>query len=64
MLRNVPKCRRNGWARHFADEQAGQHYSELYFLGEVPQEMTDFMVFYEARRERLQKKVGQIVNSV
>ena len=48
---------------HFADDQARQHYSELYFLGEVPQKMTDFMVFYEARRERLQKIIRQLVNS-
>ena len=49
---------------HFADAQARQHYSELYFLGEVPREMTGFMAFYEARRERLQKEIGQMVNSV
>ena len=49
---------------HFADGQARQHYSELYFLGEVPREMNGFMGFYEARRERLQEKIGQMVNSV
>ena len=70
LLEGVPNVEKRAkmpaeWlGEHFADEQAGQHYSELYFLGEVPQEMTDFMVFYEARRGRLQKKVGQIVNSV
>ena len=49
---------------HFADEQARRHYKELYFLGDVPSHMTEFMVFYEARRERLQTKIGQIVNAV
>ena len=49
---------------HFADEQARQHYNELCLLGEVPQKMTGFMVFYEVRRERLQRKIRQMVNSV
>ena len=49
---------------HFADEQARQHYVELYFLGEVPLIIADFMNFYESRRDRLQEKITQIVNSV
>ena len=49
---------------HFPDEKARQHYRELYFLGEVPRKMADFMVFYEARRDRLQKEIEQLVNSV
>ena len=49
---------------HFANEQARQHYSELYSLGEVPRKMTGFVVFYEARRERLQGEIGQLLNSV
>ena len=49
---------------HFANEQARQHYSELYSLGEVPRKMTGFVAFYEARRERLQGKIGQLLNSV
>ncbi len=49
---------------HFADEQARQHYKQLYFLGEVPGQMTGFMTFYEARREKLQKRIEQMVNSV
>ena len=49
---------------HFPDIQARQHYRELYFLGEVPQHMADFLEFYEARRERLQRRIRQIVNSV
>lgn len=48
----------------FTDEESRQLYRELYFLGEVPQRIVDFMDFYEARRERLQHRIGQIVNSV
>ncbi len=49
---------------HFADEQARQHYSELYYLGEVPQCITNFMEFYETRRDKLQERIGQMANSV
>ncbi len=49
---------------HFADEQARLHYIELYFLGIIPREMTGFMEFYEMRRERLQEKIGQLINIV
>ena len=49
---------------HFADAQASQHYRDLYSLGEVPNKLTEFIVFYEARRERLQEKIGHIVNAV
>ena len=49
---------------HFKDDQARQHYCDLYLLGEVPQKMTGFMKFYEARRERLQERIAELVNSV
>ncbi|MCY3749059.1 MAG: hypothetical protein OXG64_07170 [Chloroflexi bacterium] len=49
--------------KHFPDEESRQLYRELYFLGEVPQQMVDFMDFYEARRERLRQRIGHIVNS-
>ena len=49
---------------YFVNEQAREHYKETYSLGEVPATMTEFMAFYEARRERLQKKLWEIVNSV
>ena len=51
-------------AEHFSGEQARQHYNELYFLGEIPQKVADFMEFYEERRERLQERILQMVNSV
>ncbi len=49
---------------HFKDDQARQHYCDLYNLGEVPRKIKDFMVFYEARRERLQERIAELVNSV
>ncbi len=49
---------------HFSDNQKRQHYCDLYDLGEVPHEIKDFMTFYEARRERLQKRIEKLVNSV
>lgn len=53
------------WMRnHFADEQARQRYCDLYDLDEVPETMTEFMDFYEARRERLQKRISELVNTV
>ena len=51
-------------AKHFADDQARQHYRDRYLLGEVPQQITGFMDFYEARRERLQERIAELVNSV
>ncbi len=49
---------------HFADGQTRKHYKEMNSLGDVPKKMTDFMAFYEARRERLQEKIGKLANSV
>ena len=70
MLEGIPNVEKRAkmpgeWLiEHFPDIEARQHYRDLYFLGEVPQDMADFLKFYEARRERLQRKIGQIVNSV
>ena len=49
---------------HFADDVARGHYCNLYLLGEIPQDVTGFMSFYEARRERLQEHIAELVNSV
>ena len=49
---------------YFPEKQARQHYQEMYFLGEVSPEMPDFLVFYKARRERLQRRIAHIINSV
>ena len=49
---------------HFENDQARQHYRDLYLLGNVPQKMTDFMKFYDMRRDRLQDRIAELVNSV
>ena len=49
---------------HFADAQARQHYCDLYLLDSIPRKMAGFMQFYEVRRERLQKRITELVNSV
>ena len=49
---------------HCKDTQARQHYCEQHCLGDVPREIADFAEFYEARRERLQKRIGELVNTV
>ncbi len=48
---------------HFANAQARQHYCDLYLLDGIPRKMTGFMKFYEVRRERLQKRITELVNS-
>ncbi len=48
----------------YPDEDSRRHYRERYFLGDIPQDITGFMEFYEARRERLQERIAELVNSV
>ncbi len=51
--------------RHFSDDVTRrQHYCDIYLLGEIPQDVAGFMSFYEARRERMQERVADLVNSV
>ena len=45
-------------------EESRRHYCERYFLGDIPRDMTGFLKFYEARRERLQEHITALVNSV
>ena len=45
-------------------EESRRHYCEKYFLGDVPSDMTGFLEFYEARRERLRERIAVLVNSV
>ena len=47
----------------FGNEQARRHYKEMNYLGDVPREIMDFTGFYETRREKLQTKIGELVNS-
>ena len=51
--------------RHFSDDVTRrQHYCDMYLLGEIPQDVAGFMSFYEARRERMQERIAELVNSV
>ena len=46
------------------DVSSRRHYCDQYLLGDVPQDITDFMSFYEVRRERMQEGVAKLVNSI
>lgn len=46
------------------DVSSRRHYCDQYLLGDVPQDITDFMSFYEIRRERMQEGVAKLVNSI
>lgn len=48
----------------YPNEEARQHYSERYFLNDIPRKMTGFLDFYEMRRSRLQGRISELVNSV
>ena len=48
---------------HYPNSASCQHYRDRYLLGDIPQDIADFMSFYEARRERLQKRILELVNS-
>ena len=45
----------------FSDSVERRRYTEDHLLGEVPKEMVDFDDFYKARRERLKKKIGELL---
>lgn len=49
---------------HFSDDITRRQHCDKYLLGEIPQDVTGFMSFYEARRERMQERVAELVNSV
>ena len=48
----------------YPNQEARQHYSERYLLEDIPQEMAEFLEFYENRRFRLQERISKLVNSV
>ena len=48
----------------FPNGRARQHYCQLYYLGNVPSEIIDFLEFYVARRARLQDRIAEVVNSM
>ena len=49
---------------HCPNDQARQSYCDRHLLGDVPQEITGFLEFCVARRERLLERIGQLVNIV
>ena len=49
---------------HFSDDVARRHYCDKYLLSGVPQDITDFMSFYEDRRRHMLEGISQLVNSV
>ncbi len=49
---------------HRPDDQLRQAYCERHLLGDVPREITGFLEFYEARRERLEQKIAELINTV
>ena len=43
--------------------EARQGYAQMHLLGDVPEGLADFDVFYEARRKRLEEKIRQLLGS-
>lgn len=55
----LPAC----WlAEHLQEPLAQRDYCEKHLLGSVPEKIGDFMTFYEARRQRLQDRISELVN--
>ena len=51
------------WVKqHFSEPKERQHYCAMYLLGKLPKKMTGFAAFYGARRERLQRRIADLVN--
>ena len=50
--------------KQYSDEKTRQRHCDLYFLGNIPRDITGFLEFYVARRERLQGRIAELVNSV
>lgn len=49
---------------HCPDDQSRQAYCERHLLGDVPREITGFLEFYKARRERLKQRIAELINAV
>ena len=45
----------------YADDASRHEYEERHLLGRVPDAITEFDTFYSARRERLKKRIGQLL---
>ena len=49
---------------HCPDDQSRQVYCDRHLLGNVPKDITGFMEFYEARRERLKQRIAELINTI
>ena len=49
------------WMQEHLDDEKSQHYRDLHLFGEIPEHITGFMSFYEARRERLRRRIAELV---
>lgn len=54
----------NEWLdeRFEKNDQARQHYCEQHLFGDIPKEIKKFMGFYEKRCQRLQERIGELIN--
>ena len=48
----------------YSDPESRRHHCGLYLLRDIPRDMAGFSDFYEVRRERLQRRIDELVNSV
>ena len=49
---------------HCPDDPSRQAYCDRHLLGDVPRDITGFMEFYEARRERLRQRIAELINTL
>ena len=49
---------------HCPDDPSRQAYCDRHLLGDVPKDITGFMEFYEARRERLKQRIAELINTL
>lgn len=48
-------------SQKFSDSESRQRYEDLHELGEVPESITEFDIFYDQRRARLKAKLEQLL---
>ena len=48
-------------ARTYVDDTSRRAYQDLHLLGDVPDSITEFVTFYDARRERLKERIKELL---
>ena len=48
-------------SRTYIDETSRRAYQERHLLGDVPESITEFVTFYDARRERLKERIKELL---